>query len=47
LNDIISAKVDTEISIFENNFDFSEMRKNKTAAASHNTTCCTRLGAAW
>jgi len=45
-NDIVSAKEDIEISIFEKNCDFSEVHKNKTAAASHHPTCCARLGAA-
>ena len=47
LNDIVSAKGDIEISIFEKNCDFSEVRKNKTAATSHHPTSCARLGAAW
>jgi hypothetical protein len=40
LNDSVSAKGDVEISIFEENCDFSEVRKNKPAAASHRPTCC-------
>jgi len=46
LNDIVSAKGDIEISIFEKNCDFSEVRKNKTVAASHHPSCYARLGAA-